>query len=118
MVKDRPIVVSHAGPVEFQRLDASDLTSIRILRRVYGTGKGTGQAALKIRIQAGSGAAAASLNDTSCVPSTGCFPRSVTVPDCSLARIQIAPVPPIRANGLSPIISAGPSSSKMIGSLA
>ena len=35
-----------------------------------------------------------------------------------LARIQTAPVPPTRANGLSPMISAGPSSLNMMGSLA
>ncbi len=40
---------------------------------------------------------------------------NLTVPGCSLARIQMAPVPPISANGLSPMISAGPSSSKLDG---
>ena len=65
-----------------------------------------------------SGRPAPPRNWTCCLPSCGCVAVSVTVPGCSWARIQMAPVPPIRAKGLSPMISAGPSSSSLIASLA
>ena len=55
-----------------------------------------------------SGAAAATLISICCVPSLGCFTRSTIVPGCSVARIQIAPVPPVSAKGLSPMIWPGP----------
>src|SRR5689334_22660013 len=46
---------------------------------------------------------------TAFVPRTGCFALSVAVPGSCFARIQIAPPPPTRLNGFSPMISAGPS---------
>jgi hypothetical protein len=65
-----------------------------------------------------SGVAAATLISICCVPSLGCFARSPIVSDSPVARIQIAPVPPVSANGLSPTIWPGPLSSKIIGSFA
>src|SRR5690349_5160531 len=46
---------------------------------------------------------------TSLLPKTGCFALSVTLPGSCFARTQIAPPPPTRLNGFSPMISAGPS---------
>ena len=73
---------------------------------------------LPARIYTLSGGAAA-ISKSSCrAPSCGWVALSVTVPGCSFARIQMAPVPPTRAKGLSPMISAGPSSSNLMASLA
>src|SRR5260370_42089559 len=57
-------------------------------------------------------AVAATLISICCVPSLGCFARSTIVPACSVVRIQIAPVPPVSANGFSPMIWPGPLISK------
>ena len=78
--------------------------------------------------QARSGATALSSNCTCCLPSRGCVAVSVTVPGCSWARIQMAPVPPTQREGiiaddlrravefqLDGVIGKGPNGAEFVG---